>query len=116
MTETSLQNKTADYSKWIKRMGSDSKMLSTHVSLLTALFVLWQQSGFTNPFTVSRKKLMAFSRIASIATYHKCIRELDAFGYILYQPSYHPIKGSLIWWPLLSGGPPDQNKEPGNPA
>lgn len=97
-------------------MGSDSRMLSTHVSLLTALFVLWHQSGFANPFMVSRKKLMAFSRIASIATYHKCIRELDAFGYIRYQPSYHPIKGSLIWWPHLSGGPPDQKKEPGNTA
>jgi hypothetical protein len=43
--------------------------------------------------------LMGYSRIASVATYHKCIRELDEYGYIGYQPSYHPVNGSLIYWP-----------------
>lgn len=116
MTETSIKSKTANYSQWVRRMGSDNRMQATHVSLFTALFVLWHQSGFTSHFMVSRKKLMAFSRIASIATYHKCIRELDTFGYIRYQPSYHPIMGSLIWWPLEPEQSPDQKKEPGNPA
>lgn len=116
MTGTGIQSKAADYSKWVKRMGADSRTLATHISLLTALFVCWQQSGFENPFAITRKKLMAFSRIASIATYHKCIRELDEFGYIRYQPSYHPLKGSLVWWPLCSERQPDQKKEPGNPA
>jgi hypothetical protein len=100
MTETSIHSKAADYSKWIKRMGADSRMLATHVSLFTALFVCWQHGGFNSPFAVTRKKLMAYSRIASIATYHKCIRELDEFGYIHYQPSYHPKIGSLVYWPL----------------
>ncbi|WP_454803175.1 hypothetical protein [Mucilaginibacter phyllosphaerae] len=48
---------------------------------------------------MTRRELMAFSKIASIATYHKCIRELDAFGYIRYQPSYHPKLGSRVYWP-----------------
>lgn len=116
MTETGIQIRAADYSLWVKRMGADSRTLATHISLLTALFVCWQQSGFENPFAITRKKLMAFSGIASIATYHKCIRELDEFGYIRYQPSYHPLKGSLVWWPLCSERPPDHKKEPGNPA
>ncbi|MCD8741975.1 hypothetical protein LT679_15280 [Mucilaginibacter roseus] len=42
---------------------------------------------------------MAYSKIVSIATYHKCIRELDAYGYISYQPSYHPKLGSQVYWP-----------------
>ncbi|RYY52028.1 MAG: hypothetical protein EOO09_22420 [Chitinophagaceae bacterium] len=99
MTETGVHNKTADFTKLVRRMGADSRILATHVSLFTALFVCWQHGGFTSPFTVTRKKLMAYSRIASIATYHKCIKELDAFGYICYQPSYHPIRGSLVYWP-----------------
>lgn len=99
MTETTMYNKAADYSKLVRRMGADSRMLATHVSLFTALFVCWQHGGFISPFAVTRKKLMAYSRIASIATYHKCIKELDAFGYIRYQPSYHPIRGSLVYWP-----------------
>jgi hypothetical protein len=116
MTETGIRNKVADYGKQVKRIGADNRMLATHISLLSALFACWQQSGFKNPVAVTRKKLMAISRIASIATYHKCIRELDEFGYIRYQPSYHPIKGSLVWWPLSLSGPPDKKKEPGNPG
>jgi hypothetical protein len=99
MTHTSVQKEAADYSKWIRRMSADSRILATHVSLFTGLFVCWQRSGFQNPFSVNRKTLMAYSRIASIATYHKCIRELDEFGYIRYQPSYHPRLGSLVYWP-----------------
>ncbi len=39
---------------------------------------------------------MRLSHIHSIATYHKVIKELHAFGYINYKPSYHPKKGSTI--------------------
>lgn len=40
---------------------------------------------------------MHFSRIKSIATYHKCLKELMDFGYISYEPSYHPVNASSIW-------------------
>jgi hypothetical protein len=87
-----------DYGRLIRRIRGDERLLATHVSLFTALFVQWQRNRFINPVRVTRRELMTFSKIASIATYHKCIRELDEFGYIRYQPSYHPAKGSLIYW------------------
>lgn len=99
MRNTSSQREAAAYSNWVKRMSQDSRLLATHVSLFTALFVSWQRNGFSSPFSVNRKTLMTYSRIASVATYHKCIRELDEFGYIRYQPSYHPTRGSLVYWP-----------------
>ena len=80
------------------RLESDSRLLPIHISILTAIFICWQHNGFREPFSVTRRKLMAYSKIASIATYHKCIRELITFMYIRYQPSYHPHKGSLVWW------------------
>lgn len=88
----------AAYGSLIKRMGKDQRVIATHVSLFTALFIQWQRSGFNSPFAVTRKDLMAYSKIASNATYHKCIKELDKYGYIRYQPSFHPGKGSLIYW------------------
>ena len=91
--------KLASYNDLIKRMGSDKRILATHVSLFTALFIFWQRGGFVSPFAITRKTVMAYAKIASIATYHKCIRELDEYGYIRYQPSFHPAKGSLIYWP-----------------
>ena len=82
----------------IVRLESDSRLLSTHISILTAIFICWQHNQFQEPFSVTRRKLMAFSKVASVATYHKCMRELIAFGYVKYQPSYHPRNGSLVWW------------------
>jgi hypothetical protein len=91
----------AGYTKLLKLMSNDSRLIATHVSLFTGLFVHWQRNAFVSPFPVTRRTLMAFSKIASIATYHKCIRELDAFGYIRYQPSYDPKRGSQVYWPAL---------------
>jgi hypothetical protein len=50
-------------------------------------------------FLVTRKTVMGFSKIASTATYHKCMKDLDAYGYVSYHPSFHPVKGSLVYWP-----------------
>ena len=99
MIPVAHRQETAAFSKWVRRMATDSRMLATHVSLFTALFVCWQRSDFKSPFPVNRRELMKLSKIASIATYHKCVRELDAYGYIRYQPSYHPKNGSQIYWP-----------------
>lgn len=104
MIKVANQQETAAYSKWIRRMATDGRMLATHVSLFTALFVCWQRNEFSSPFAVNRRELMKLSKIASIATYHKCIKELDRFGYIRYQPSYHPKNGSLIYWPEVVAG------------
>ncbi|HCN84320.1 MAG TPA: hypothetical protein DIT07_11980 [Sphingobacteriaceae bacterium] len=87
------------YTALVRRMGKDPCLFATHVSLFTAMFVCWQRNGFVQPFSVCRRELMVFSKIASVATYHKCIRDLDNNGYISYQPSYHPKTGSLIFWP-----------------
>jgi hypothetical protein len=98
MTQTANQKEIVAYSKWIKRMAADSRILATHVSLFTALFVCWQRGNFSSPFSVSRRELMKLSKIASTATYHKCMKELDGFGYLRYLPSYHPKNGSLVYW------------------
>jgi len=99
MIPVSFNKEIANYIKWVRRMGKDQRLLATHISLYTALFICWQRQGFAQPFAVCRRELMCFSKIASIATYHKCIKELDRLGYIRYQPSFHPKLGSLVYWP-----------------
>ncbi|MFB0498706.1 hypothetical protein ABID99_004943 [Mucilaginibacter sp. OAE612] len=89
----------AGYSKLLKRMSKDERLNATHVSLFTGLFIHWQRNGYATPFSITRKAMMTVSKIASIATYHKCIKELDEYGYIRYQPSYHPKLGSQVYWP-----------------
>ena len=99
MITTQINCEASSFASLIRRMASDKRFGAAHISLCAALFVAWQRDYFQNPFSVSRKSLMDYSRIASKATYHKCMRDLDGYGYIRYQPSYYPKKGSLVYWP-----------------
>lgn len=77
----------------LSRLAHDRRLTKIHISLYAALVYY---STNENPFQVSRSKLMGFSRIRSTATYHKYIRQLVGYGYIRYEPSYHPKYGSRI--------------------
>jgi hypothetical protein len=68
----------------------------THLSILIALVQCCNYQDVTLSFNVSRKKLMQFSRIKSVSTYHKNIRELTESGFIKYKPSWHPKLGSEV--------------------
>lgn len=83
-------------SSYFERVASDQRLFPTHISLFMALFYYSSSEHPAMPFQVSRPKLMRFSRIRSIATYHKNIKDLIKYGYIEYKPSWHPIKGTQI--------------------
>ena len=96
-----LQNPTAmekleQLSSFINRVASDVRLRPTHTSLYLALCHAWSSSQFANAFRVSRRQLMYAAHIRSIATYHKVIGDLQAFGYLDYWPSYHPVNGSRV--------------------
>src|SRR5687768_13357566 len=81
---------------FMHRLASDIRLKPTHISLCLALSHAWVRSDFQNFFQISRRKIMAASRIQSRATYHKVMKDLQAFGYLKYAPSYHPVKGSSV--------------------
>jgi len=74
----------------------DERVTSNHVLIYLALFQLWNLNEFITPVSITRKEVMLLAKMGRVSTYHKCIRELTAFGYIDYVPSYHPKLGSLI--------------------
>ena len=75
----------------------DKTLNPTHVSLYIALFQFWNCNRFKNPISISRDEVMRISKISSKATYHKCLKNLHALGYINYEPSYNPFKGSHVY-------------------
>jgi hypothetical protein len=79
----------------------DQRLHSSHISLFFALFLLWQQNLYKNPINVTRARLMGISKIGSKATYHKCIKQLNAFGYINYLPTYNSFIGTTVEIKLL---------------
>ncbi|MBF2709092.1 transcriptional regulator [Flavobacterium soyangense] len=81
---------------FFEKVSTDFDLNPTHISLYMAIFQLWNQNRFQNPIGISRDELMRISKIASYATYHKCIRELDERDFVKYMPSYNPFKGSTL--------------------
>ena len=74
----------------------DKNLNPTHVSLYIALFQFWNCNRFRNPISISRDEVMRISKISSKATYHKCMKNLHQSGYIDYQPSFNPFRGSHV--------------------
>jgi hypothetical protein len=79
-----------------EKIHEDSRLNPTHISLYLALFQFWNLNHFQNPISISRHEMMKLSKIAAYGTYHKCIKELQDFGYIEYLPSFNPYKGSMV--------------------
>ena len=72
---------------FFSRIANEEAIFPTHISLYLALFQSWNVNRFKNPISISRDEMMKVSRIASKATYHKCIKELQLLGFIDYLPN-----------------------------
>lgn len=79
------------------KVAKDKLLNPTHISLYIALFQFWNCNRFRNPISISRDEVMRISKISSKATYHKCLKALHANGYIKYEPSYNPFRGSHVF-------------------
>ncbi len=102
------------------KVAKDKLLNPTHVSLYIALFQFWNCNRFKNPISISRDEIMRISKISSKATYHKCLKALHTQGYINYEPSYNPFKGSHVYLfnfaddlkPMLKSDRASPNSEP----
>lgn len=89
-------NQTKNIIDFFEHLIKDDRLLPSHISMYVSLFQLWSFNSFRNPFRINREDVMKVSKIKSLATYHKCIRELHQAGFIIYSPSYNAHRGSLI--------------------
>lgn len=78
------------------QFSKDNRLNPTHISLYVALFQIWNTNRFPEEFYINRDEVMHFSKVGSKSTYHKCIKELSHYSYIVYYPSHNPYKGSKI--------------------
>lgn len=74
----------------------DNRLNPTHISLYLALFQIWNEYHFKETFFIDRAEVMQLSKVGSKTTYHRCIKELSHWNYILYLPSHNPFRGSKV--------------------
>jgi hypothetical protein len=83
--------------RFLNQIKDDPRIGPTHISLFMAIVHSASEQKFDEPISVFSKNLMRSAKISGIATYHKCMQDLQAIGFINYVPSYNPLLGSLIY-------------------
>ncbi|WP_310556901.1 transcriptional regulator [Flavobacterium sp.] len=89
---------------FFNRLSNEESLNPTHISLYLTLFQCWNVNRFKNPIIISRDEMMKGSKIASKATYHKCIKELQRLKFLDYFPSYNPYSGTEVFMINFSEG------------
>lgn len=92
-----MTNYIRHLNKAFEKICEDDRLTPFHISLYFSLFQYWNMARFRSPISISRDELMRSSKIGSVNTYIRCIKQLDQWSYIKYQPSFNPQKGSLVY-------------------
>jgi hypothetical protein len=77
-------------------LSGDTRINVWHMSIYLALLYKLRGNGFQSPVQITRKEVMLLAHVGSIATYHKCIRQLQDYGYIDYVPSFDHYKKTAV--------------------
>jgi hypothetical protein len=87
-------------SDFFKAIEKDYRISITHIGIYAALLQFRTEKGFVNPIEVYRYEIMKLAKITGPVTYHKCIRELNEYGYISYLPKRNRNQRSTIYFPI----------------
>jgi hypothetical protein len=85
----------SDFFEAIER---DQRISIVHIGMYAALLQFRVDKGFINPILVYRSEIIAIAKIYSPKTYHKCMRQLNEYGYIRYEPTHNKYKRSKVFF------------------
>ena len=86
-------------SDFFRAIEKDYRISITHIGIYAALLQFRVDSGFINPIQAYRYEIMKIAKITGPVTYHKCMRELNEYGYISYMPKRNRNQRSVIYFP-----------------
>lgn len=72
---------------WFDILKSKPETTPTHIALYLVLFQLWNQNRFASSFGINRQDIVNLSKLGSFSTYSKCMKDLHAWGWIVYRPT-----------------------------
>jgi hypothetical protein len=78
-------------------IGAEKNITTSHISLYATLFLLWSESGFIDPVLITRQKVMKIAKIKGVATFHKCMKDLNELRLIQYLPSRNPAVSTRVY-------------------
>ena len=78
------------------KFGDDQRISPWHISMYLSLFQIWNSTRFKKEISIRRDELMTLSKIGSANTYSKCLKQLNDWGYLKYNPSKSRFIASKI--------------------
>ena len=72
-------------SDFFETVSGDPRIGANHIVVYLALVNIWQIADCPNEIHIATYEMLQLTRIRSIDTYLKHVRELASFGYIRYQ-------------------------------
>lgn len=84
-------------SDFLTAVEKDARISITHIGIFAALIQFWKEQQFINPMIAYSHDIMGIAKISAAATYYKCMKDLNEYGYIRYEPSYKRNQGSKIY-------------------
>ena len=84
-------------SNFFSKAAGDARIGITHIGLYATLFQMLADQDFEQPIKAYGASVMQKAKISSSATYHKLVRDLADYGYILYKPSFYKGTASRIY-------------------
>lgn len=88
---------TVDWlSDFYEAISGDQRIGCSHISLYITLIHKAFQLGWHQPISFYRNEILSHARI-SRRTYNKCMADLQAFGYLRYEPSTDSKTGSKVY-------------------
>lgn len=82
--------------QWFEVVYKSEDITPIHIALYVMLFNLWNQSHFAPFIVINRQEMITLTRIGSMSTYSKCMRELHEKGWIQYLPSTSKYGSSKV--------------------
>lgn len=80
----------------LEKIEADSRLSPSHLGLIMGILYRGTPVAGASGMIVSRRKLMAFAKLKATSSYHRCMKQLIAFGYFTYHPSYDPKSATII--------------------
>ena len=86
---------------FLELIEDDPRISPSHVSLFLAIVNAYKNQELKKPITIFKNHITKQAKI-SASTFHRCINDLNDFGYVKYMPSYNSTKGSRVYISKLS--------------
>ncbi|MBB6271899.1 hypothetical protein HDF26_002356 [Pedobacter cryoconitis] len=91
-----IMDNTNHLVNFFKRIQADPRISATHIGIFAALNYYRYKNNCGPQFQAFSREIMRLAKISSSSTYHKCILELNEYGYLTYKPSFSKTVASSI--------------------